>query len=205
MTTHTALCGAIESALNFYLRQDPQALDQCSTLEGKIIAIDFMVPGLLFYFLPHASGVQVLSQYEGQVDTRLTGSPLGFARLTLVNKENALFTGAVHIEGDTETGQKFQELLAGTDWDWEEQLSRLTGDVIAHQIGKLSRQAQRLASDNRRTLERDISEYLHEEARLLPARDEVEFFLEQVDLLRSATDRLNARMQRLLQSGDPGA
>jgi len=205
MISHTTLCGAIESALNFYLRQDRQALDKCRALEGKVIAIDFVVPGALFYFLPHASGVQVLSHYEGQADTRLTGSPLGFARLTLDDREDALFTGAVRIEGDTETGQKFQDLLAGTDWDWEEQLSRLTGDVIAHQIGTLYRRAQHLASDSRRTLERDISEYLQEEACLLPTRDEVESFLEQIDLIRSDTDRLSARMQRLMRSGGSDA
>ncbi len=43
--------------------------------------------------------VQVLSQYEGDVDTLLTGSPLGFARLGLDSREDALFQGAVQIEG----------------------------------------------------------------------------------------------------------
>lgn len=204
MTGHTTLCSALESALNFYLRQDQQSLARCGALEGKSIAIDFMIPGLSFYFLPYAEGVQVLSHYEGDIDTRLTGSPLSFARLTLGNKENALFTGAVQIDGDTETGQRFQALLADTDWDWEEQLSRLTGDVIAHQVGNLSRQAQRFAGDSRRTLEQNINEYLHEEARLLPNRDEMEFFLEQVDSLRVATDRLTARVQRLIQAGAAG-
>lgn len=202
MTTSATTAGVLEAALNLYLRQQPDSLAHCAVLEGKVIAIDFMLPGLSFFFLPDAKGIQVLSHYEGNIDTRLTGSPAGFARLTLGEREDALFAGAVKIEGDTDTGQKFQDLLAASNWDWEEQLSRFTGDIVAHSIGTLARRAQQFAKDSRITLEQDIGEYLREEARLLPAREEVTAFMEQVDLLRSGTDRLNARVQRLLQAGD---
>ena len=202
MTLAPTLAAALESALNLYLRQSPDALQRAAQLQGKAIAISVTGTGLTVYFLPDKEGVQVLSHYEGDVETHLTGTPLGFARLSLNNREDALFQGAVKIEGDTDTGQAFQDLLAGVDWDWEEQLSRVTGDVIAHQAGKLARTAKQFLGDSRDTLAEDCSEYLQEEARLLPTQIEVDYFLSDVDQLRDDVERLEARVERLLKAAD---
>jgi ubiquinone biosynthesis protein UbiJ len=202
VTLAPTLAATLESALNLYLRQAPDALRRAAKLHDKAIAISVTGIGLTLYFLPDPEGVQVLSHYEGDVDTHLTGTPLGFARLALNNREDALFQGAVKIEGDADTGQAFQDLLAGVDWDWEEQLSRVTGDVIAHQAGKMARQAKQFLGDSRRTLAEDCSEYLQEEARLLPTQIEVDYLLVDVDQLRDDVERLEARVKRLLKTAD---
>jgi len=202
VTSASTLAAALESALELYLRQDPDAARRAGALQGKVIALSITGTGLTLYFLPAANGVQVLSRYEGPVDTRLSGSPLGFARLALDRREDALFQGAVQIEGDTDTGQMFQELLSDTDWDWEEQLSRVTGDVLAHRAGELARHARHFFEASRETLFQDSSEYLQEESRLLPTRIEVAYFLGDVDRLRDDVERLQARVQRLIQTLD---
>jgi ubiquinone biosynthesis protein UbiJ len=196
------LAAALESALAVYLRQDPDNARRTAALQGKVIALSLTGTGLTLYFLPDAEGVQVLSEYEGNVDTHLTGTPPGFVRLALDRREDALFQGAVKIDGDTAIGQQFQDLLAGTDWDWEEQLSHVTGDVIAHQAGRLATQVGRLLRDTRETLADDCSEYLQEESRLLPTRIEVRYFLDDVDRLRDAAERLQARVERLQRNLD---
>jgi len=202
MTPATALAAALETALDLYLKQDQQALRQCAALQGKIIGLDITGLGLSLYFFPGNDGIQVSSHYQGDVDTRLSGSPFGFARLALGSREDTLFKGAVEIKGDTETGQQFQDLLANTDWDWEEQLSHITGDVIARQIGNMARRSRQFISSSHSTLRQDVSEYLQEEARVLPTPIEMDDFLEDVDQLRSDVDRLNARIARLLQTMD---
>lgn len=202
MTTASTLAAALESALDLYLKQDPQSLQRCANMTGKCIAVTLTGTRLTLYFLPDGNGVQVLSQYEGDVDTLLTGSPPGFARLALDSREDALFQGAVQIEGDTETGQQFQDILAASDWDWEEQLSKVTGDIVAHQAGKLLHQVRRFVRDSSNTCADNSSEYLQEEAKLLPTRIEVDYFLEDVDQLRSSVDRLSARVDRLINSLD---
>jgi ubiquinone biosynthesis protein UbiJ len=198
-----ALAAALETALDILIREDPAALRRCAALEGKVVALEVVGLGLGFYFLPGPDGVQVLGHYEGEPDTRLRGSPLALARMTLGARENALFEGLVEIQGDTDTGQQFQEMLAAADWDWEEQLSRLTGDAVAHQAGNLARRAGRALGAGRDTLMADLSEYLQEEARLLACRSEVEHYLAGVDRLRSDTDRLSARVERLLRTVAP--
>ncbi|TCK16839.1 ubiquinone biosynthesis protein UbiJ [Thiogranum longum] len=198
MSTPALISAALESALDLYLKQDPDALQRCAALRDKVIAINLTGTDFSLYLLPDAEGIKVLTHYEGKPDTLLRGTPAGFARLALETREDALFHGAVEIIGDTETGQAFQELLSRVDWDWEEQLSRLTGDTVAHQLGELVRKGQRWLTESGDTLQQDLSEYLQEEARLLPARVELSTFLDAVDQLRSDTDRLSARVERLL-------
>jgi ubiquinone biosynthesis protein UbiJ len=203
MISAPSLAAALEHSLNLYLRQDPGSAGRGAALRGKVIALNITGLDLTLYFLPDENGVQVLSHYEGSVDTRLAGSPLGYARLALNRREDALFQGAVRIEGETGTGQAFQDMLADVDWDWEEQLSHLSGDIVAHRIGAFARGAGALLAESRATLAQDSGEYLQEESRLLPTRIEVEYFLAGVDGLREDVDRLQARVDRLLRkTGD---
>lgn len=203
MQSSTLLAASIETALQRYLGQDPDALQQCAALEGKVIAMHVSGLDIHLFYLPGADGIQVLSCYEGTADTTLTGGPLGYVRLFTDSREDAMFEGAVEIRGDTETGQLFQDILAGVDLDWEEQLSRITGDTLAHHAGRLISQTRTFLADSRETLALNITEYLQEEARLLPARIEVQHFLDDVDRLRSDVDRLDARLQRLIQAAEP--
>ncbi len=200
MTPASALAAAFESALDLYLKQDPEALRRCGSMAGRVIALDIIGLGVSLYFLPGPDGIQVLGHFEGEADTRLRGTPLGFARMSLGSRDDTVFEGAVEIRGDTETGQQLQDIFTSIEWDWEEQLSRLTGDVVAHQIGTLARQTRQLLGANRNTLERDVSEYLQEESLLLPCRIEVDRFLSEVDRLRADLDRLSARVERLSQT-----
>lgn len=202
MTTVSTLAATLESTLELYLNQNPSALKRCSGMAGKCVAITLTGTNVTLYFLPDTGGIQVLSQYEGDIDTLLTGSPLGFARLGLDSRENALFQGAVHIEGDAAIGQQFQDIFTGSSWDWEEQLSHFTGDIIAHQTGKLVQHTQQFLHDVSSTFADNSSEYLQEEAQLLPTRAETGYFLEEVDKLRADTDRLGARVERLLNSAN---
>jgi ubiquinone biosynthesis protein UbiJ len=100
----------------------------------------------------------------------------------------------VHIEGDAEVAQAFSELLKHARPDLEEELSRVVGDVAAHQIGNIARSALafgRRASD---TFARNVAEYLQEEGRDLPTRIEADEFIAGVDAIRDDVDRLEARL-----------
>jgi len=200
MSTPALLTAALESALDLCLKQDPDALPRCAALQDKVIAVNLTGTEFTLYFLPDVEGIKVLGFYEGEPDTLLCGTPAGFARLALEAREDALFHGAVEISGDTEIGQQFQDILTGIDWDWEEQLSKLTGDMVANQVGELARKGLKWLGDTSETLQQDLSEYLQEEAQLLPTRTELNAFLDDVDQLRADTDRMAARVERLLKT-----
>lgn len=171
-------------------------------MQGRVIEWQIRDISRSVFFFPGPQGIRVLAHYEGRADTVINAGLGGLLRSILGRPEDALFDGAIHIEGDTSLGQAFQDLLKQVDFDWEEQVSKLIGDVVAHQLGNGVRGMQRLFQQGSETLARDLSEYLQEEARLLPTRVEIAHFLDQVDTLRLDLDRLEARYQRLRKQID---
>jgi ubiquinone biosynthesis protein UbiJ len=134
-------------------------------------------------------------------DTRISGSLWALGLMGISAKPmRSVFSGEVKIEGDMTTGRRFQELFDRLDIDLEEKLSRFTGDVIAHQIGNIFRKGTRWTRQSIRTFELNLSEFLQEETRDLPAGPEAEIFYRQVDQLRADFDRLNSRIERLENS-----
>ena len=192
----------LETALNLWLKNDDRTPQRLQLLLGKVIELRFREFSRSLFFFPTERGIQILTSYEGSADATITSSIADLIGSQFKPTEDALFSGNIKISGDTELGEQFQQLLSDVDFDWEEQLSKITGDVVAHQAGKLFQNARRFVHQSTTTLGLDIPEYLQEEARLLPTRVEIEHFLAQVDDLRSSSDRLEARVQRLQQRHD---
>lgn len=194
----TLLLNVIEFSLNRYLGMDPDALERIGRLAGKVIAIELRGLGVSFYLIPHLSGVKVARLSDTGPDTLMSGTPGAFLRLGMTsNPVTVLFSGDVEISGDVELGQRFKKILDGMEIDWEEQISKAVGDVLAHQIGSFARDARQWVESSGTALGLDIEEYLHEELRLAPQDFEINEFLSGVDKVRSDTDRLEQRIGRL--------
>jgi ubiquinone biosynthesis protein UbiJ len=112
--------------------------------------------------------------------------------------EAALRTGNIRIEGDAEVAQAFRALLQAAQPDVEEELSRLIGDVGAHQIGNLARGALQFGKRVADTFAQNVSEYLQEESRDVVTRIEVDEFTAAVDQLRDSVDRSEAKLNILI-------
>ncbi len=199
MTPPALFFSTLSLALNSYLRLDADTLQRLGTLAGKVIAIELRGLDLTFYIFPHAEGLRIEGTYDaGMPDAVLRGAPFALVRLGIARHEKGrLFIGDVEMRGDIELGQHFKSILDGIDIDWEEHLSRITGDVLAHQLGNIARDMGKWGSNTLDTLSRDVAEYLHEESRDLPTRSEVDEYLAGIDTLRLDADRLMARVQRL--------
>ncbi len=188
----------LETALNGYLRLDPDAALGLLPLEERSVMIELRGTGLSFCLSVEGQAFRVRGHCPQAPDAWIRGTPRGFLRLGAgQGGARPLFEGEVVIEGDTDVGQRFRAVLEAVEIDWEELLSKAVGDVAAHQIGNLVRDLGAWMHHTRAALEADAEEYLHEEARLLPSRLEIEDFLEAVDTLRSDVDRLDARVRRL--------
>jgi ubiquinone biosynthesis protein UbiJ len=197
-----ALISALEGLINAALRLDPAVQQRLSRLHGKRIAFDFTGFGLKLYFIPAEERLQLHGRIEGEADCTLSGSPLALAALGLEeDKSGSLFGGSVQISGDAALAHRFGKILADMDIDWEEQLSRLVGDIPAHQGGRLLSNGREWARQSRHSLEMDMGEYLQEELRWLPLPEELAEFSAGVDTLRDDVERLQARIDRLNRAG----
>ncbi len=192
-----AVVAGLEQAVNAVIALDPETGHRLSELQGRVIAIDLKGTGLTLFAAPTGRGLRLMARFEGEPDTRLAGTPLALLRLSGGQATQGLFSGEVTIEGDIETGQRFKRILDGLDVDWEEQLSKLTGDIVAHQVGNAFRGFSDWLRGSRDTLARNAGEYVQEELELVPGRGEVAHFMDEVDRLRADLDRLEARVDRL--------
>jgi len=204
----TAFEATAETALNNYLRLDPVTLQRLARFNDKVIAIEMRGTGTTLYLLPGNGRINVMSTYAGEPDTIISGTPLSLAELRFGDTHRTLFSGDVTIRGDVETGQAFKRLLDNMEIDWEEHLSRLTGDIAAHHLGDLVRGLGTWGQQAMRTLGSNLAEYLQQESRSLATAEEVTEFGDAVDRLRDDSERLQSRinlLQQHLQSQTKGS
>jgi ubiquinone biosynthesis protein UbiJ len=202
MTISSAAYATLEQLLNQAIRLDPETPRRLAPMHGRIIELQLVGLALSLYLIPGHNAIQLLGSYEGKADCTLRGTPLALARMRGTRESaDQLFGGSVEIIGDTHLAQQFGDFLAGLDIDWEEQLSKLTGDLIAHEIGNTARNLHGWSSRQTRTFEQNVQEYLQEELRLTPSHLEIEPFLTEVDRLRDDVERLEARINRLQSAG----
>ncbi len=193
----------IASVLNRNVAASSRAQTLCERLDGRSLGVH--VEGLRIHLVARVDSRQITlaSSIEREPDATVSGTPLTLLSLVGPGAQGRLRSGTVTITGDAEIAQSFQELLRAAQPDLEEELSRLVGDVAAHQIGNLARSASDWGRKAAATLAANVSEYLQEEGRDLVTRTEIEEFLASVDELRESADRLNARVDRLVADLSP--
>ncbi|WP_022954488.1 ubiquinone biosynthesis accessory factor UbiJ [Leucothrix mucor] len=198
MQLPVSILALIEIALNAYLRLDGEALTNCASLEGKIIALNLKGPALTLYFLPSTQDIQVLGEYVGEPDATIRGSVAGLMRLGASNDSvSTLLETDVEILGDLRSAEAFSKILSDASIDWEEILSKWVGDAAAFQVGSAVRSLNGWLKDSSESMKLNTAEYLSEESRVLPAEAEVREYMDKVDEVRMAVDRLSARISAL--------
>ena len=140
MTVSAAAYATLEQLFNQAIRLDPETPRRLAPMHGRVIEIQLTGLAISLYLIPEPNGIQLLSQFEGEPDCTLRGSPLDLTRMRGTRESaDQLFSGNVEISGDHRLAQQFGDFLSGLDLDWEEQLSKFTGDLLAHEIGTSAR------------------------------------------------------------------
>lgn len=200
-----ALTTTLETAFNTWLALDAQthgnARSRLRALQGKLICLHLSNPDVKLYFLPTSDQVHVTTDYAAVADVTLYSSVLGLIRLsTSEDAGKTMLEQGIKIDGDMSLGNHFSQILRDIDVDWEELLSRAVGDIVAHHLGQVVRNAQGWLSESAHAMRLNTQEYLQEEARIVPTNAEIRQYLDAVDTLRADTDRLEMRLKRLENS-----
>jgi len=190
------LTAGIEAALNHYIALDAEAPERFGVLEGKVISIEILGLNQTISLFPSADGFLLLSDFDGEADATITGSPLALFRLGMAEDvKKILFGGDIQLSGDTALANKFSRLLSQLDIDWEEILAQNVGDIVAHKTFNMAKEAAQWIKRSSQSFSMDSGEYLQEEVRLSPSNAELRQFINQVDGARETVDRLAARIQ----------
>lgn len=191
----------IETVINRYLALDPEMLDKLAQFDGKVIKLEMTGINKTLYMLPNDRGIQVLTEHEGPADTVLRGTPVSLFKMGLVsNAANLLLKGEIEISGDTRLGHQFKNVFSQMDIDWSEPLAHLVGDSLAYQIQQSASKLGRWGKESVKSVSTSFSEYLQEESRDVVTDTELNIFNEAVDQLRNDVDRLQARVNALVNT-----
>jgi len=218
MAATPAWLAAVEALLNRGVHASLQATLLARRLGGTALLLD--IEGMASIRISVVRGRLSLTD-AGSADATISGSPLALLQLAgatglagtagragtmdgradmprVARRVPGRGAGAV-VSGDAEIANSYRELLALARPDFEEELSRLIGDVAARALSQFALKTVEWARGARRTAGENIAEYLQEESRDLVNKPELEEFLHGVDTLRETADRVDARIARLEQ------
>ena len=194
-----SMLAPLEIGLNRYLADDPVALSSLADLKDRVIALRLREFDLQFFMRLHGGGVQVMAECEGEPDARIETSGPALARAFLQpdSQQELTLSGGIDVDGNVELVQDFLAILRNTDFDPEEWLAQRIGDVAAYRAGQFLRGVLDFGRSGLENLMQGSNRYLREETGDLVEREETRQWMNDVDDLRSAVDRVEARIQRL--------
>ncbi len=204
MTAQSVAIAGLQAIVNQVLALDPELAESLAELEGTVLEAHVQGVEKRIQLHPSATGVGVvLVDGDGQqsavvADVTISGPPFTLLRLLgSLESVDGVLPPDVSVSGELELVQKLNRLAKRANIDWEEPLSKLFGDSVAHEIGRGVHGFVSWARAASETFSSDVGEYLREERRLAPTRLEVDDFATHVDQVRDDVERLEVRVTRL--------
>jgi ubiquinone biosynthesis protein UbiJ len=105
---------------------------------------------------------------------------------------------AVRIEGDTELAKTLAKVLQNIKWDYEEDLSKVVGDISANKASHFAKSTAQEAKAQVVNFTEMAVEFWQEENPLIAKKHHVEDFVQKVDVIRDDVERLEKRSAKLL-------
>ena len=204
-SVQSALLAAAEIGGNRLLGLDQQALEACRELQGSCISIDVTDLDFQLYCHPGDWGIRLSREAPArEVDASISGRLMALVNLaTEDDKISTSIQEEIRFNGNVALARKLQKIMGELDIDWEEALSRHTGDVAAFQIHQQMRGFGDWFRQSADSLLQTSSEYLREEARLSPTQIEFGRFQSELGQLKNDVARTEARLQHLLSKIQP--
>lgn len=192
---------AAEAMLNRNIAASSHASRLAQRLNGASLQVD--VEGVArVRALMHAERLSLLAGDDSPADAVISGAPSALWSLLRTSTSAAAPANRknpVQIRGNAEIAQLYKELFSAARPDPEEELSRWIGDLPARHVSRIAQDVGTWLKRTRRIAGENLAEYWQEESRDLPSRTEADEFLQGVDQVREAADRLEARISRLAQ------
>jgi len=181
------------AALNHLLEGQPWARERMRPFAGKRLLFRLApLPDLRLRILD--SGLVEAAAAADAVDLTFTAKPAALPHL-LARDESAL--AQVELSGPVDLASTVQFLFRELTWDAEEDLSKITGDVLAHRIAGAGRDFLAWQKDAALRLSQNFVEYLTEERPLLVHGTEVAAFRHGLETLNENCARLERRIEQV--------
>lgn len=194
--------GALVAAVNHLLRQNDWARAELASFAGRCVRIEVDAPALAGLPVPRLlarvgeGGVLEplprAGESSDEIAVRMVVRPSVDAAFGLLRDGPRTLRSHLHIEGDATFAAALGAIVEHLRWDPEEDLSRITGDAVAHRIGRGIESVRAAAHDLRSRLEGSAVGYLAGDGGQLVGRAELGALRASLDALERRLDRLDA-------------
>lgn len=178
------------AALNHVIARTAWAQHKLAPFAGREAV--FAMPPFRLQLLVTADGLFAAGKGTPDVEIALPAD----TPLTALQGTDKVMRNA-RINGSVEFADTLGFVLRNLSWDFEEDLSRVVGDIAAHRIATSLRALTAWQKQAARNLAENATEYLRDETGMLPAPHEIAAFSDEVDRLRDDLARLEKRLQKL--------
>ncbi|OGA26972.1 MAG: hypothetical protein A3I01_07575 [Betaproteobacteria bacterium RIFCSPLOWO2_02_FULL_65_24] len=184
--------------LNHLLDQHLWARERLRVHAGQ--SIEFRAPPLPSVRLLVEESGRVMAASEAASDLVVT---VKAGVLPFLVRRGPDISQAFDFAGRADLADTVRDLLEHLEWDAEEDLSQLVGDIAAHRMVAAGRDFFAWQGEAAERLAQNFAEYLSEERPLLVSRAQFESFMRENIRVLDSVELLEQRLQRLEQ--DAGA
>jgi len=189
---------ALETALNHTLSLDPDTQQRLAALNGRSVQLHLRGPEIALAVTVEEARLKVGPPQEDS-QLKVAATPGSLLAMLFRRDDDGIAPGKVEIAGDAELARRLEKLAGKFAPDFEEAFAHSFGDVLGVPLARAMRKGLAHARETAGHLTEDTADWLRDEARVAMAPGEVEGFLDGVDEVRERSERLEARVQRLLQ------
>jgi ubiquinone biosynthesis protein UbiJ len=190
--------GAV-AGLNHLLSQQPLAAGRLRPFAGK--SVEIRCPPLPHLQVTILESGMLERSPEGAASTLLVKLRPGALALLLARDKAA--RGQIEIDGPADLATAVDTLVRDLGWDFEEDLSRVFGDVVAHRLASGGRAFAAWQREALVRLAENFAEYWVEERPLLVRPADAQRFRDDAGALQDEVARLEKRIERMERSGRP--
>jgi len=197
----------VEELLNRILAKDSYLRSRLKIFSGKSLQISVYPPGITVTVLFERDRIRLLSSPAELLDIEITASISGnVSELIplLIEKPDRrpLSNPAITVTGDVNFIQDIYASLHNLDIDWEDYLAPMLGNLITNELSQFGEDLQEWSQQVSSNMRRNVDEYLKEEERIFPKKEQLKDFGEELDRLKLKIDRVKAKFNVLYERLD---
>lgn len=208
MPTPQLLSALLEKGINKLLSLDEDSASRIARLKGKRLTLSLTeLPADFLFVFSESVDVLVAERSSNDSSTPSVAADsdcfMATSLFTLPELQNIsnitqlIKQDKLVLEGDIQVAQQFSNLIKALDIDWEEQLARHTGDIMAHEVFQFAGRVSKGLQAVKQRLDATFKDAMLEEKQLVAPAPLVDEFSSQVSELHQRAQQLERRLERL--------
>ena len=194
-----AFSDTLNRELDRIVRSDAVLQESLVEFDNKSILFDISDLQLKLELRVHDGGATVARNFQEDADLVVRGKLAAFLKSMAADRSSPTKIEGLEINGDMVLAQRLHHVFNRIHIDWEEELAHRVGDVPARYLGNFLRWGKENTTGEQSGIARKTREILVEKTHLIPPRNRVDKFYDDVDTLQADVDRLELRVIRLEQ------